>query len=172
MESMVVPAPVEEKLSEQDDPALWEQVLKTVAEDASVLRAANQRSHLYAEVGSCSHSLRPHQTRWTAAGGFALPSGYDGTRHSRSGLPEFGWSVKLQFDPAQPGWIVPSEMPAKRFNFVRIAVPARTTRHRQAAVHTLWSPGTLDAKQNRTIFYGFRNLGGVWELKACSNMRL
>jgi hypothetical protein len=172
MELMVVPPPVDEKLTEQDDPGLWEQVLRTVAEDASALQAANKRSHLYAEIGVCSHWLRPHQTRWSAAGGFALPVGYDGARHSRSGLPEFDWSVKLQFDPALLSWMAPPEMPAKRFNFLRIAVPARTTRHRQAAVHILWSPGTLDAKQNRTIFYGFRNLGGIWELKACSKMRL
>jgi hypothetical protein len=172
MKLMPVPAPVDEKLAEQDDPGLWEQVLRTIAEDASVLRAANKRSRLYAEIGVCSHWLRPHQTRWTAAGGFALPSGYQGTRHSRSGLLEFDWSVNLQFNPALLGWIDPPDMPAKRFNLVRIAVPARTTRHRQAAVHTLWSPGTLDAKQNRTIFYGFRNSGGVWELKACSKMRL
>jgi hypothetical protein len=172
MELMVVPATVDEKLTKQDDPGLWKQVLRTLAEDASVLQAANKRSHLYAEIGVCSHWLRPHQTRWTAAGGFALPSGYQGTRHSRSGLPEFDWSVNLQFNPALLSWAAPPEMPAKRFNNVRIAVPARTTRHRQAAVHTLWSPGTLDAKQNRTIFYGFRNLGGVWELKACSRMRL
>jgi hypothetical protein len=169
---MAVPTPVQEKLSGLDDPALWAQVLKTVAEDANVLHAVNRRSHLYAEVGACSHWLRPHQTRWTAAGGFALPSGYGGSAYSRSGLPEFDWSVKLQFSPALAGWIVPAEPPRKRFNSVRIAVPARTIRHRQAAVHTLWSPGTLDAKQDRTIFYGFRNLSGVWELKACSNMRL
>lgn len=168
--SIALPQPIEEKLSREDDPALWVQVLKAVAEHASVLQAANRRAHLYAEAGVCSHWLRPHQTRWTAAGGFAHPSGYDGTHYSRSGLPEFDWSVKLQFDPALPGWMAPSEMPAKRFNFVRIAVPARTTRHRQAAVHTLWSPGTLDAKRSRTIFYGFRNLGGIWELKACSKM--
>jgi hypothetical protein len=85
----------------------------------------------------------------------------------RSGLPGFDWSVKLQFEPAVANWIIPLEMPAKRFSFVRIAVPARTTRHRQAAVHTLWSPRTLDAKK-RTVFYGFRNLSGVWELMARS----
>jgi hypothetical protein len=168
----MVSLPVEENLSEQDDSALWERVLKTVAEDAAVLQAANRRSHLYAQVGVCSHWLRPHQTRWTAAGGFAHPSGYGGTGYSRTGLPEFDWSVKLQFDPTELSWIVPPTLPAKRFNLVRITIPARTTRHRQAAVHTLWSPGTLDAKQNRAVFYGFRNLRGVWELKACTKMHL
>jgi hypothetical protein len=116
----VLPGPIEEKLSAQDNPALSEQVLKAVAEDALVLLAANRRAHLYAEAGMCSHWLRPHQTRWTAAGGFALPSGYGGAPHYRAGLPEFDWSVKLEFEPR--------------------------------------APGALDAKQNRTVFYGFRNL--------------
>jgi hypothetical protein len=165
--SMALLGSVEEQLSVEDDPALWRQVLKAVAEDASVLQVAGHRWHLYAEVGVCSHWLRPHQTRWTAAGGFAWPVGYGSTRFSRSGLPGFDWSVKLQFNPALLDWIVPSEMPAKRFSFVRIAVPARTTRHRQAAVHTLWSAKTLGARR-RTVFYGFRNLSGVWELMARS----
>jgi hypothetical protein len=166
--SIALPKLVGEQLSEEDDPALWEQVLKTVAEDASVLQVADHRSHLYAEVGVCSHWLRPHQTRWTAAGGFAWPVGYGGTRFSRSGLPGFDWSVKLQFNQDLLGWIVPSEVPTKRFSFVRIAIPARTMRHRQAALHTLWSPKTLDARRKRTVFYGFRNLSGVWELVARS----
>ena len=170
--SISLPRTVEEQLSPEDDPALWGQVLRIVAEDASVLQAANHRPRLYAEVGVCSHWLRPHQTRWTAAGGFAFPVGYGHSGgFSRSGLPGFDWSVKLQFNAALLGWMVPLEMPAKRFNSVRIAVPARTKRHRQAAVHTQWSPGTLDAKRNRTVFYGFRNLSGVWEFMACSKRR-
>jgi hypothetical protein len=169
---IVLPRLVEERLSEEDDPALWAQVLKAVAEDASVLQVANNRSHLYAEAGVCSHWLRPHQTRWTAAGGFAFPIGYgDAEGFARSGLPGFDWRVKLQFNPAFVNWIVPSELPTKRFSVVRIAVPARTTRHRQAAVHTLWSPGTLDARQKRVVFYGFRNLTGVWQLMARSKER-
>jgi len=162
--SLALPPVLEARLSEGDDPALWVQVLKAVAVDASVLQVPAQRSRLYAEVGACSHWLRPHQTRWTAAGGFAFPSGYG---HFRlSGLPGFDWSVKLQFDSALPGWIVPGESQMKRFNSVRIAIPARTTRHRQAAIHSLWSPGTLDAKQSRPVLYGFRNLNGIWELVA------
>jgi hypothetical protein len=49
-----LPRSVEEQLSEEDAPTLWTQVLKAVAEDASVLQVADHRSHLYAEVGVCS----------------------------------------------------------------------------------------------------------------------
>ena len=166
--SAALPIVLTERLCAGDDPALWEQVLKVVAEDASILEAVTGGLQLYAEVGVCSHWLRPHQTRWTAAGGFALPVGYSGTGFSRTGLPLFDWSVRLQFNPAPIGWIIPEKLPAKRSISVRVAVPSRTTRHRQAAVHTLWPPGTLDARRERTVFYGFRKLNGVWELKACS----
>jgi hypothetical protein len=78
--------------------------------------------------------------------------------------PVHGYAIAQGFSRYRAMWCkcrkdrcIPSEMPEKRFNLVRIAIPARTTRHRQAAVHTLWSPGTLDAKRNRTIFYGFLN---------------
>jgi len=168
----VLPRSIEEQLSQEDDPALWGQMLRTVAQDALVLQVANHRSDLYAEVGVCSHWLRPHQTRWTAAGGFALPVGYGHSKgFSRTGLPGFDWRTILQFDAAVVNWIVPSELPGKRFSFVRIAVPARTTRHRQAAVHTLWSPGTLDTREKKIVLYGFRNLTGVWELAARSKHR-
>jgi len=153
---MSLPIAIEERLSAEDDPALWEQVLKVLAEDASLLDA----SQLYAEVGVCSHWLRPHQTRWTAAGGFAWPSGYGGVGFSRTGLSLFDWSVRLQFDPASMDWIIADEVSAKRQVSVRAVIPSRTTRHRQAAVHTVW--------RGQTVFYGFRNLGGVWVLKACS----
>jgi hypothetical protein len=166
-----LPRSVEEQLSDEDDPALWAQVLRALAEDASVLQVADHRAHLFAEVGVCSHWLRPHQTRWTAAGGFAFPAGYERFAAGVSCLPGFDWSVKLQFNPDLVNWMMPSELPKKRSRLVRIAVPARTTRHRQAAVHTLWSPRTLDAKHQRTVFYGFRNLSGVWQLMARSKER-
>ena len=165
----VLPSALRERLSAEDDPALWEEVLKVLAEDASILECVADGSRLYAEVGVCSHWLRPHQARWTAAGGFALPVGYGGVGFS--GLPLFDWSVRLQFNPAPIGWVIPEKVPTKRFLSVRVAVPSRTTRHRQAAVHTLWPPRTLDAKRQRTVLYGFRNLNGIWELKACSRDR-
>ena len=180
--SVTLPIALKERLSAEDDPALWEQVLKVLAEDASILEPVADGSQLYAEVGVCSHWLRPHQIRWTAAGGFAAPVGYGGAggntkfiQHgagfSSTGLPLFDWSVRLRFNPAPIGWVIPEKVPTKRFMSVRVAVPSRTTRHRQAAVHTLWPPRTLDAKRERTVLYGFRNLNGVWELKACSRDR-
>ena len=181
--SVALPIALKERLSAEDDPALWEQVLKVLAEDASILEPVADGSQLYAEVGVCSHWLRPHQIRWTAAGGFAAPVGYGGAggntkfiQHGAgfigsTGLPLFDWSVRLRFNPAPIGWVIPEKVPTKRFMSVRVTVPSRTTRHRQAAVHTLWSPRTLDAKRERTVLYGFRNLNGVWELKACSRDR-
>ena len=166
--SATLPIALKERLSTEDDPALWEQVLRVLAEDAATLESVSDGSQLYAEVGACSHWLRPHQTRWTAAGGFAWPVGYGGVRFSRTGLPLFDWSVRLQFCPAPIGWAIPKQLPPKRCISVRVAIPTRTTRHRQAAVHTLWPPKTLDPKRERTVFYGLRNLNGAWELKACS----
>ena len=166
---MALPDVIKERLSADDDPALWEQVLHVLAEDASMIESIKDGSRFYIQVGRCSHWLRPHQTRWTAAGGFAWPTGYGdgGYGFSRTGLPSFDWSVVLQFTPDPIGWVVPETFLAKRISSVRVAVPSRTTRHLQAAVHTLWAAGTLDARNKRTVFYGFRSLESSWELKAC-----
>ena len=169
--SVALPVTLKERLSAEDDPALWEQVLKILGEDASTLKAVTDGSKLYAEVGVCSHWLRPHQTRWTAGGGFAWPSGYGGPGFSRTGLPLFDWSVILQFNPAPMGWVIPVKSPTRHSISVRVAIPSRTTRHRQAAVHTLWSPRTFYAKRERRVLYGLRNLNGVWELKASTRDR-
>lgn len=172
MDRMVtLPPALQERLTVEDDPTLWEQVLKTLAEDALTIEPVKHGSALYAEVGVCSHWLRPHQSRWTAAGGFAYPTGYGdgdggGLPVARVGLPRLDWSLKLLFIPTSGEWVVPTELPTKRFNSIRVAIPSRTTRHRQAAVHTLWSPRTLDARRKLTALYGFRNSNGIWELKA------
>ena len=108
---MALPIALRQRLSADDDPALWEQVLKVLAEDASIVEPVTDTSQLYAEVGVCSHWLRPHQTRWTAAGGFAWPVGYGGTGFSRTGLPLFDWSVRLQLNPAPIGWVIPEKLP-------------------------------------------------------------
>src|ERR1700678_834922 len=87
---------------------------------------------------------RPHQSRWTAAGGLSLPLGYGDGEGYVGGLPNLDWSVTLEFDPNQPGWACPLQSATKRFRSVRLAIPARTARHLQAAVHAVWSPATLD----------------------------
>jgi len=157
-----LPLPIQERLGTDDDPRLWREVLRAAAEDASVLGC----SELYAIVGCCSHWLRPHQSRWTAAGGFALPVGYGGGEGFLRGLPNLDWRVILQFDHAQLGWALPSRPPTKGFNSVRLAVPSRTARHRQAAVHAVWSPLTSDTRRKRTDYYGFRKSEGGWCLVA------
>ncbi len=77
-------------------------------------------------MGCCSHSARPHQSRWTAAGGFALPQGSGDGEGFLGGLPNLDWSVTLQFNPNQPGWDYPMQPPTKRFSSVRLAIPSRT----------------------------------------------
>lgn len=160
-----LPALVAERLCTDDDPELWAEILRAAAEDAAVLRTP---SKLYAIVGSCSHWARPHQSRWTAAGGFALPEGYGDGEGFLHGLPNLDWSVTLQFNPEQPGWDCPIQAPTKRFSSVRLAIPSRTARHLQAAVHANWSRGTIDTKHKRTVFYGFRKSESGWKLVARS----
>ena len=72
----------------------------------------------------------------------------------------------MQFDHGETGWVAPEQPPTKRFKSLRLAVPSRTARHRHAAVHAVWSPGTLDAKHKRTVYYGFRNSADGWKLMA------
>ena len=156
---------VDERLGADDDRELWREVLRVVAEDASVLLLKDKGSTLYATIGSCSHWIRPHQSRWTAAGGFALPVGYGDGEGFLRGLPNLDWSVILQFDPTQPGWVSPPQAPTKRFDSVRLAVPSRTARHLQAAVHAIWSRGTLDPRSKTIVYYGFRK-SEEWKLAA------
>ena len=46
---------------------------------------------------------------------------------------------------------------------LRVAVPSRTAKHKQAAVHTVWSTS------NQMKFYGFRNVAGMWRCVAASD---
>ena len=157
-----LPLPLQEKLGADDDPQLWKEALRAAAEDASTLNGAR----LYAIVGCCSRWSRPHRNRWTAAGGFAAPLGYGDGEGYVGALPNLDWSVILEFDPAQAGWVLPPRPPTKGYNSVRLAIPSRTARHMQAAVHAVWSPRTSETKQKRTVFYGFRKSEAGWRLVA------
>jgi len=157
-----LPPPIAEKLNSDGDPELWREVLRAAAEDASVLKCPS----LYVIVGCCSHWSRPHQNRWTAAGGFALPLGYGDGEGYVGALPNLDWSVILEFDRVHCGWVLPPRPPGKGLDSVRLAIPSRTARHRQAAVHAIWSPRTSETRQKRTVYYGFRKTDGGWRLVA------
>jgi hypothetical protein len=105
-------------------------------------------------VGACSHWLRPHQTRWTKAGGFAYPEGY------RNYKPEFDWKVILLFRDKQ--WVPVVRLPGKGLTFFSVIIPSRTARHRQAVIYTRWHPG-------EEVLYGFRKLDGKWQCVAASD---
>jgi hypothetical protein len=149
-------------LSEEDDPALWAAVVNAVYTDANALcRSLASCGRILTRLGLCSHWLRPHQTRWTADGGFAWPTGYDGPQFSRTGLPEFDWFVPLVWCPEPGSWALANGDPAADQLLFRVAVPARSRRHRQAAVHTLWQPGSPTRPREPLVqFYGFRERSG------------
>jgi hypothetical protein len=139
---------------DEDDPDLWRAALQYI------LAEIEQRPGVSIEVGHCSHWLRPHQARWTADGGFAWPTGYGGGGgdQSRSALPQFDWSVVLGWDGAE--WNVVERQPLRIT--LRLAIPSRTRRHLQAAVHALWHTG----REKEVVFYGFRKRSDGWAFTA------
>jgi hypothetical protein len=146
-------------LDEDDDPELWQVALRHVLAECETV------SDVLVEVGRCSHWLRPHQSRWTADGGFAWPTGYgSGTGcHSYSSLPQFDWSVVLR-------WTGSTWEPIKRNSIrcsLRLTIPSRTKRHQQAAVHSVWHTG----KEKKTVFYGFRKQEQGWVCTASTTIR-
>jgi hypothetical protein len=150
---VVEPIPFEH-LSADDDPDLWAVVLNAVLSDLE------PEPDMTVEVGRCSHWLGPHKARWSADGGFAAPIGYGSGSggYSFKSLPQFDWSVILQ-------WTGEAWEPAKRQSVkpaLRIAIPSRTTRHGQAAIHTLWMTGREKAARP----YGFRKRDGAWRCTA------
>jgi hypothetical protein len=151
------------RLTTEDDPAFWEAAIDTVLAEASFLyQGAGTPGAFLVRIGACSHWLRPHQTRWTADSGFAWPTGYGGSGFSRLGLPELDWSITCRWDDGRGGW-VPAGSPAGACLLFRAALPTRTARHRQAAIHTVWMPGSpIRPKEEALQFYGFRKKKGDW----------
>jgi hypothetical protein len=136
-------------LDEGDDPDLWRIAVGYVLAEAD-------ESVTTAEIGRCSHWLRPHQARWTADGGFAWPAGYgqgDGLG-GLFGLPQFDWSVCLERRGDSWG---PAKRRSIRYN-LRLTIPSRTRRHPQAALHAIWHHG----REKTLVLYGFRKRDGGW----------
>ncbi len=151
------------QLTNDDDPALWDVVTNTILADAAS-HCCDAKDDVFAQIGCCRHWIRPHQSRWTADGGFASPFGYDRTTagYSFSALPELEWSVFFKWFGA--AWELGRT--GARCLLLRVAIPARTTRHSQAAVHTIWTPRSPLRQEKAVQLYGFRKKDGFWQLTA------
>ncbi len=159
-------------LRSDDDPAFWGAAIQVLAFDIEAeITDGSHNCDVYLNIGACSHWLRPHQTRWTAAGGFAWPTGYGGGTWSRRGLPQFDWSQKFLWDVSARSWKPVDRFKGKRKLSCRVALPTRTARHDQAAIHTLWEPGTpTTPTEKRLRFYGFRKQDGNWACVASKDI--
>lgn len=151
------------QLTDEDDPALWDVATNTILANAG-LRGDNTKLGVFAQVGSCRHWIRPHGSRWLADGGFAAPFGYDKTTTGFSfrALPELEWSVSFKWTGNK--WEVGRT--GRRCILRRIAIPARSAQHLQAAVHTIWTPRSPASKEKVVQLFGFRKKEGTWRLTA------
>ena len=154
---------IKEQFGLEDDPAAWQAILATVSEEFAehYRTSARGKEAWFLRIGACSHWMRPHQSRWIAAGGFALATGYKDAAGWSNGLPDFDWSVILAFDGKQ--WNRVRKFSGNRQVVFRVAVPSRTLRHKQAAIHTMWSTS------HEFTLYGFRNIDGKWTCLAASD---
>lgn len=154
---------IEPHFTADDEPGAWKLTLRTVLLDIATQDSMESLPEKqFVRIGCCSHWFRPHQSRWTAAGGFAWPSGWHGVSGwSRRGLPEFDWDVL--FEKVGLAWEPVMKFSGKQRLEVRVSVPARTARHAQAAIHTLWTP------MNHRVLYGMRKRDDQWKLAARSD---
>lgn len=91
-------------------------------------------------------------------------------RHSRLGIPQHDWDVAVHWHGNEARW--QQTDPRSRFKprqilEFRVSVPARTAWHEQAAVFTIWRPGSPPLPKDELIqFYGFRKRDDVWACTA------
>jgi hypothetical protein len=146
---------LQSKLTPHDDRELWRAALSVFADEFAQRHAEESGRGAWAMVvGACSHWVRPHNSRWNAAGGFVYPTGYDS-------VPELDWSAIFVFENHE--WALVQKLPGKRTKVFRVAIPARTARHKQAAIHTQWAPN------GETVLYSFRKVVEKWKCVAASD---
>jgi hypothetical protein len=154
---------VEPCLDSKDDCALWESIVNTILNEwADETSAYSGKDCVITEIGRCSHWIRPH---WKTSSGTSWPYGYTnvGQGVSFASQPEFDWSLQWVRDRDAGLWRRVTGQATRRPLVHRIAIPARTSRHPQATVHTIWSPGSPnDPKNKLTVVYGFEKSRGVW----------
>src|SRR5262245_16355314 len=134
-----------ERFDNEHDIDLWRVALTSIIGETQAFYAKEfKRQTILACIGSCSRWIRPHQSRYKAAGGFANPHGYGnaGGGYSFSSMPEFDWCATWKQSPDRRSWSLSKGRPGRRPLVLRIAIPARSARHQQCAVHTIWQPGT------------------------------
>ena len=168
------------RLNVDDDETLWRVAFDTIVADIETLYPEKGKNEVFLQIGACSHWLRPHQTTWAAGGGFAWPEGYlqkyrDHIKNSwgpiGSGLPELDWFVLVHWNRDTEEWemVNPRFFGKKKLVF-RVAIPTRSRRHMQAAIHTVWIPGTPeDPHKKVTRFYGFRRTKEFWKFVVAGN---
>lgn len=154
------------RLDHDDDPVFWQRALVTVlAMTGAEAETYTGKDCIIAEIGRCSHWIRPH---WKTRAGTAWPYGYGnaGNGFAFASLPEFDWSIKWMYDPDTSEWQLVSGQPTRRPLIHRIALPARTSRHPQATVHSIWTPGSPNNPRHKlAIVYGFeKTAGDAWQL--------
>ena len=153
---------IAEHLTPDDDADLWDLATTLLLAKAE---AAGTHSEIYVQIGCCHHWISPHHPiQWAADGGFAWPFGYGKTTtgFSYRALPELSWSevIKWTGEAWEPG------RTSRRCLVFRVAIPARTARHMQAAIHTIWTPRSPTSKEKVIELFGFRKKKGVWRLTA------
>lgn len=155
-------------LSPEDDSDFWSVAIQVLFHDVEAeLEENHPKAEVYIQIGACSHWLRTHQTRWTASGGFAWPTGYGASSYSQLGLPEFDWFVLLRGNPDDGNWQPVEKFTGKRHLVFRAALPTRTLRHAQAAINTIWLPIRPSTGEQKSLsFYGFRKIDGIWQCVA------
>lgn len=155
-------------LAESDDERLWKAGIAEVFRDAEFLCThATSKSPIFAQVGSCSHWQRPHQHRWLKDGSFAAPYGYGGTGFNIHAVPEFDWALCFAWTATDRRWNAVETICGKRPLTLRVTLPTRTSVHNQAAIHTVWTPGSPTTPRKKvTRLYGFRKTRDYWECTA------
>ena len=159
---------IAEHLTGDDDLELWDVATGALLAEAEA-SAASTPQDVYAQIGCCHHWISPHQIRWGADGSFAWPFGYNKTTTGwfYRALPDLTWSEHLRWaggawEPGRTG---------KRCLVFRIAIPARTARHSQAAIHTIWTPRSPSTSEKVVQLFGFRKRDRRWSQTASEVIR-
>jgi hypothetical protein len=151
------------QLESNDDANLWQVAIDRIFTDSSQMVSEYRgKGSILAEIGRCSHWIRPHWTK----NGTRVTHGYDKTveKFSLGALPAYDWSYRWLYETNNRDWKSVTGQSSRRPLIHRIAIPSRTTRHNQATVHSVWTPGSpASPNEKLTVVYGFEKADGAWK---------